>query len=304
MPENENLFFSLYVMVDGNYVDAIMAAAREETDYDGPLTLKNAIAVLVNNGKLDILAGSGHSGGWECRPTSGWDPESADKPDSVKWLSLPDPLDVEELREHLRSHHDTDVKGGNDDELDAIHAEYHQNAETHGWNSWNAHSHHDNDPTPVATCKHCGRGIVREGGAWVDPNATGDDAIWREACDAHDTITAEHEPGIFSKPAMRLAAPEEATAWLAGHRDIEGAIETDEGLLVPAYTPGDLMDRYLAGARGEAALDERMTVLWDIIADIRDSYRQAMQAVPLSSETIHEVDTTVLDYLTNNYGED
>jgi hypothetical protein len=122
--------------------------------------------------------------------------ETADKPDSVKWPSLPDPLDVEELREHLRSHHDTDVKGGNDDELDAIHAEYHQNAETHGWNSWNAHSHHDSDPAPVATCKHCGRSIIREGGAWVDPNATGDDAVWREACDEHDTITAEHEPDV------------------------------------------------------------------------------------------------------------
>ncbi len=56
-----------------------------------------------------------------------------------------------------------------------------------------------NEPAPVktlesATCKHCSRSITRENGAWVDPEATGDDAVWRETCDAHDTFTAEHEP--------------------------------------------------------------------------------------------------------------
>lgn len=45
-----------------------------------------------------------------------------------------------------------------------------------------------------ATCLHCGRGIVKEGGYWIDPLATGDDSMWRETCDAHDTFTAEHEP--------------------------------------------------------------------------------------------------------------
>lgn len=43
------------------------------------------------------------------------------------------------------------------------------------------------------TCKHCGRVIVQADGAWIDPEATGDDAIWRETCDEHDTFTAEHE---------------------------------------------------------------------------------------------------------------
>jgi hypothetical protein len=33
-----------------------------------------------------------------------------------------------------------------------------------------------------------------ESGEWVDPEATGDDSIWREVCDSHDTFTAEHEP--------------------------------------------------------------------------------------------------------------
>lgn len=45
-------------------------------------------------------------------------------------------------------------------------------------------------------CRYCGRAIERdeETGRWVDPEATGDDAIWRETCDAHDTFEAEHEP--------------------------------------------------------------------------------------------------------------
>ena len=43
-------------------------------------------------------------------------------------------------------------------------------------------------------CRHCGRTIVLSEGGWVDPEATGDDGIWHEVCDSHDTFTAEHEP--------------------------------------------------------------------------------------------------------------
>jgi hypothetical protein len=46
-----------------------------------------------------------------------------------------------------------------------------------------------------ATCQHCGRAIFRDTeGRWVDPEATGDDEVWRETCDEHDTFMAEHEP--------------------------------------------------------------------------------------------------------------
>lgn len=44
-------------------------------------------------------------------------------------------------------------------------------------------------------CLHCERPIVYEDGAWIDPDATGDDSVWRETCDAHDTFRADHEPG-------------------------------------------------------------------------------------------------------------
>jgi hypothetical protein len=44
-------------------------------------------------------------------------------------------------------------------------------------------------------CRHCGRPIeFSPEGIWIDPQATGDDSVWRETCDAHDTFTAEHEP--------------------------------------------------------------------------------------------------------------
>lgn len=46
----------------------------------------------------------------------------------------------------------------------------------------------------METCEHCGRAINDSPDGWIDPLATGDDAIWRETCDANDTFTAEHEP--------------------------------------------------------------------------------------------------------------
>lgn len=45
-----------------------------------------------------------------------------------------------------------------------------------------------------ATCRHCSRHIEQVEGRWIDPEATGDDSVWRETCDSHDTFTADHEP--------------------------------------------------------------------------------------------------------------
>lgn len=45
------------------------------------------------------------------------------------------------------------------------------------------------------TCRHCERVIIKDDdGRWIDPEAGGDDLVWRETCDAHDTFVAEHEP--------------------------------------------------------------------------------------------------------------
>jgi hypothetical protein len=45
-------------------------------------------------------------------------------------------------------------------------------------------------------CKHCTRDITQVlPGIWIDPEATGDDSVWRETCDAnHEDRIAAHEP--------------------------------------------------------------------------------------------------------------
>lgn len=43
-------------------------------------------------------------------------------------------------------------------------------------------------------CRYCDRFIIQVDGIWIDPDATGDDWIWRETCDEHDTFEADHEP--------------------------------------------------------------------------------------------------------------
>jgi hypothetical protein len=53
----------------------------------------------------------------------------------------------------------------------------------------------------VTTCTHCDRVIEWDHiDGWIDPEATGDDSIWRETCDAHDTFIAEHEPDDDGPP--------------------------------------------------------------------------------------------------------
>ena len=43
-------------------------------------------------------------------------------------------------------------------------------------------------------CQHCDRSIVLRNGEWIDPYATGDDFVWTNVCDSHDTFRADHEP--------------------------------------------------------------------------------------------------------------
>lgn len=57
--------------------------------------------------------------------------------------------------------------------------------------------------TAPTTCRHCGRRIVNDNEkGWIDPEANGDDAIWRETCDAHDTMEAEHQPELTRETAI------------------------------------------------------------------------------------------------------
>ena len=81
-------------------------------------------------------------------------------------------------------------------------------------------------------CVHCGRRIVQEQDRWLDPEATGDDTIWSETCDAHDSFVAEHEPPPLQtylvEWSMNIDArePQDAARQALGiHRD-PGSIAT------------------------------------------------------------------------------
>jgi hypothetical protein len=53
----------------------------------------------------------------------------------------------------------------------------------------------EEDPRAWSTCRRCYRAIVHEGERWIDPEAKGDDRIWRETCDSnHEDRIAAHEP--------------------------------------------------------------------------------------------------------------
>lgn len=55
--------------------------------------------------------------------------------------------------------------------------------------------------TATADCRYCGRTIVNDPTyGWIDPEATGDDSVWRETCDEHDTFIAEHAPATGRGP--------------------------------------------------------------------------------------------------------
>jgi hypothetical protein len=74
------------------------------------------------------------------------------------------------------------------------------------------------------TCKHCGRGIIQNSeGVWVDPEATGDDSLWRETCDSHDTFIADHEPAAAMEQWER--------DWISGADEWEGQMARYPGVV-------------------------------------------------------------------------
>lgn len=50
------------------------------------------------------------------------------------------------------------------------------------------------DENQADYCRWCDRPIILTSEGWVDPQASGDDEVWRWTCDSHDTFQAEHEP--------------------------------------------------------------------------------------------------------------
>lgn len=60
---------------------------------------------------------------------------------------------------------------------------------------------HTHSTTTTHHCRYCDRPITLVGDIWVDPDATGDDDIWRETCDAATTFVAHHQPDRMRRPA-------------------------------------------------------------------------------------------------------
>lgn len=47
---------------------------------------------------------------------------------------------------------------------------------------------------PSRECVHCHREVLpTKDGVWIDPEATGDDEVWRETCDSNEAFDAPHE---------------------------------------------------------------------------------------------------------------
>lgn len=83
----------------------------------------------------------------------------------------------------------------------------------------------------MTTCRHCSRRIEKVEGLWIDPEATGDDSVWRETCDRHDTFEAQHEPDPNTEACpdhglSNIKTNEHRDAWCGS---------CDERLIIPGH---------------------------------------------------------------------
>lgn len=68
--------------------------------------------------------------------------------------------------------------------------------------------------------------------------------------------------------------------------------------------PDEILTDFDAGAAGKADVDMR-EVLWEVIDDVRHSFALAMECDErVDDATAYEIEVTVLDYVTNHYGDD
>jgi hypothetical protein len=71
------------------------------------------------------------------------------------------------------------------------------------------------------------------------------------------------------------------------------------GSITP-QTPEQLLADFDAGSQGVSDVDMR-SVLWAIIADVKDSYRRAMSGI--SPDAAEAIQSEVDDYLAAHYGD-
>jgi hypothetical protein len=128
--------------------------------------------------------------------------------------------------------------------------------------------------TTQTTCAHCGRTIVQDGDRWVDPEASGDDIVWRETCDQHDTFTAEHEP-VSEFYVMGQEAGQARASWVefddeAAYRKVLQGIEDCDPEVMDGLSVSPLS--------GEWAGESMTELLGDDYTDEdADQYEQGFQ---------------------------
>ena len=91
-------------------------------------------------------------------------------------------------------------------------------------------------------CRHCGRSIRKVNGVWIDPAAKGDDSMWRETCEAHDTFTADHEPDDTTRssgPQVEALDPDDPNLVLQSHPGFQFKDTSYLGVMVFIKGPGE-----------------------------------------------------------------
>jgi hypothetical protein len=125
----------------------------------------------------------------------------------------------------------------------------------------------------MTTCRFCGRDIVDDGRAWVDPEATGDDSIWRETCDSsHETREAYHEPPI--------GYGESVSTWADGFGRWHARVTFPE----PGYGP-QYLDASIARIRAKA----RRAIIREVLARESVDYRCRVEVVEHDQDSLNRM---------------
>lgn len=146
------------------------------------------------------------------------------------------------------------------------------------------------------TCKVCGLPIVGAKGDWfhmspLTPNQIGD----MQGPDGHLAEPTVDEPGeryrqIQNEPLVLTGKDQIRVAHLLGKARPPDQILHDVDQLDTSFVD-------------DPNINIRMLV-WEIIEDVRSSYRLAMARARIATADNEEIETAVTDYLVNHWGDD
>ena len=153
----------------------------------------------------------------------------------------------------------------------------------------------------LTTCQFCSREIKNEAGLWIDPEATGDDSIWRDTCDANDGFDARHEPKPEHLSAEYWAECLEIREYLANELDglilgiglKEPGSESDlflEFILAPSNFDGAGYIAYNREAKKFLLHDIEQTHRANVLIEIPTLGRPALQVSKLLRAAVELLD--------------